>query len=141
MEERAALLICCSQEEATKIRERADREHRKVSSYLLSILMKSIEFEEALFARFHRLSALKLPMNGISEPIGGRLLASRPRTAMLLRCSSEEGRRIRLAAKRRDASISKFVMFLVRRAWRIAESRAVLAAAHVSRARLPRKTK
>jgi hypothetical protein len=123
MEERAALLICCSQEEAAGIREQAAREHRKVSSYLLSILMKSIEFEEALFARFHRLSALKLPANGIGDTIRGRPLASQPRTAMLLRCSREEGRRIRLAAKRRDASISKFVMFIVRRAWRIAEAR------------------
>ena len=122
MEERAALLICCSQEEAAEIRQRALREHRKVSSYLLSILMGSIEFEEALSARFHRLSMLKLRMNGIGEPINGPL-ASQPRTALLLRCSKEEGRRIRLAAKRRDASISKFVMFIVRRAWRIAETR------------------
>ena len=143
MEERAALLICCSLEEAAEIREQAAREHRKVSSYLLSLVMKSIEFEEALFARFHRLSALRLPMNGIGEPMNGRPLASQPRTAMLLRCSSEEGRRIRLAAQRRDASISKFVMFIVRRAWRIAESRrhTLERVARVSRQYAPRKPK
>ena len=143
MEERAALLVCCSQEEAAAIRERAELEHRKVSSYLLSILMKSIEFEEALFARFHRLSALRLPVRGIAEVMNGRPLASQPRTAMLLRCSSEEGRRIRLAAQRRDASISKFVMFIVRRAWNITDLRrhALERAARVSREYVPRKAK
>jgi hypothetical protein len=122
--ERAALLICCSKEESAEIQERARRDRRKISSYMLSVLMPSIEFEEALFERYHRLGELKMRIaDRVEQNNKRRGPFGKSRTAMLLRCSKEEGSRIRAAAQRRDASISQFVVFLLRRSWAIADRR------------------
>jgi hypothetical protein len=130
--DRAALLICCSKGEFAEMHRRAALDRRKISSYILSIVMPSIEFEEALYARYHRLSQLnvmkmkmKMKMkydeeDGSEEKAGG---GKRKRTAVLLRCSNEESMRVRAAAQRRDATISKFVLFIVRRSWEIADAK------------------
>jgi len=41
---------------------------------------------------------------------------------LLIRCSAEEARRIRAAAKRRDTTMSGFVLSTLRRAWEVRES-------------------
>lgn len=115
MKPRTALLIRCSKDEVAAARAEARHDRRKLSSYVLNVLMTSIEFEEALFLRYKRLADLKLKMP--SPHVPGR------RTAFLLRCSAEEAHRIRIAAKRRDATISGFVLYLLRRAWAIQHGR------------------
>jgi hypothetical protein len=44
-----------------------------------------------------------------------------PRSSILLRCSVEEAKRIRLAAAKKRMKISSFVLEQLRRAWRIRE--------------------
>lgn len=56
-----ALLINCSAGEALTIRERAKSEHRGISSYMLNIVMRSVDFQERPWAKAVMLCAL---MNG-----------------------------------------------------------------------------
>jgi uncharacterized protein (DUF1778 family) len=124
MGKRAALLICCSRQEAAKMRECARIEHRNLSSYILSVLLLSIDFEEALYSRYQRLTdLLTLRTRKIRD--------ASARTTVLLRCSQEEAKRIRVAAQRRDATISGFTLYILQRSWDLAERRR---AAHVTNA-------
>ena len=115
MGHRAALLIHCSQEEASRIHEQAKLEHRTVSGYVLNIVMRAVGFEEVLFARFKRIDTLKRILFGRPLRLPG------PRTALLLRCSTEESKRIRAVAKNRETTISAFVLWSLRRSWDTAE--------------------
>jgi len=49
MPERAAILISCLKDEAGQIRDRATHDYRSVSSYLLKITMRWVQFEERLY--------------------------------------------------------------------------------------------
>lgn len=127
---RAALLIRCSQQDADALRLQAQSEHRTVSGCLLNILERRLRIEEK-FAR------------GISGSFGekGALDSrlSRPRTnrtALLLRCSTEEADRIRAAAWKRQMSISNFVVFSLQRHWEAVET--IRLAANASSLRRPR---
>ena len=93
--DRTAILISCLKEEADQIRQRAKGERRPVSSYLLHNVMLCVEFEERLASRLLACqSAINLQ------------LARRPnlprghRTTIMLRCSVQDGRRIRSCLRR-----------------------------------------
>jgi len=110
---RTALLICCSLEEAQKIRREARFEHRTVAGYVLNILARALRLEERLAAQLSSFQRLN------------RVLARTPthtlgqRTAVLVRCSVDEANRIRVAAKRRDTTVSGFVLHCLKRNWDI----------------------
>lgn len=117
MPERASILISCLKEEAEQIRERARQDRRSVSSYVLRTVMQCVDFEEKLFVKipgFHELnrSLARLPV-----------LPRGPRTAMHLHCSSEDSRRIRMVAKRREMPISVFIRQCLRRSWSVSDAR------------------
>lgn len=113
MKERTALLIRCTQEEARTIRTQAWTEYRSLSSYVLYVLRRGLALEDKLFAKlspyryfsFNRVLAQTV------------LRAPGPRTAVLVRCSAEEAKRIRLAASRREIPISSFVLQVLHRSW------------------------
>ena len=108
---RAALLINCSEEEALTIRERAKAEHRGISSYMLHIVMRFLDFEETLLARVGSFRALNRSLSRTPiRPPG-------PRTTMLLRCSIEESDRIRRVADMRETTICGFVLHCLKRSW------------------------
>ncbi len=67
--------------------------------------------DESLFETHKRLS----PWNARQERCPG------PRTTMLIRCTTDEAARIRSAAKRRDTTISGFVLHTLRCSWVVAE--------------------
>jgi hypothetical protein len=105
MGRRSALLINCSVEESREIHERAAREHRTISAHVLVVVMRIVGSDERLFERLQKLTKLSLE-RGKGE-----------RTTLLLRCTAEEAGRIRLAARRRDTTISGFVLGTLHR-WR-----------------------
>jgi hypothetical protein len=108
---RTALLISCSQQELDEIRRCAEAEHRQISSYVLSVLMPMIAFEEELLTRYVHLRDLSLTI--------GHAPHLHPRNVMLLRCSADEARRIRGAVVRRNATISGYVLFALHRRWQL----------------------
>jgi len=111
MPDRAALLLSCSSEEARIIRERAKLQHRGISSYMLDILTRALQFEDRLLAKGGGVYSLYKNICRTPDlPLG-------PRTTMLLRCSAQESERIRWAAKMRDTTISEFVLHCLRRSW------------------------
>jgi len=55
---RTAILISCSEEEATKIRTRAEYDFRGVRAYVLSIVLRAVELDEKLLGQFHKLTPL-----------------------------------------------------------------------------------
>jgi len=112
MSGRASLLINCSVQEAREIRAQAKLQRRTVSGYALNIAMRAVGYDDQLFARFKRLS-------GFGSTWGHQHRAARPRTTMHLHCSEAEADRIRNAAKRRETTISGFVLHCVRRSWEV----------------------
>ena len=112
MSNRTALLICCSVEEAASIRNEAEGERRTVSNYVLNIVMRTVAMEEDLLRpRDVRLPDRMLPKPTVRSP--------GPRTAILIRCSIAEARKIRAIAKRKETTISGFVLQCLRRSWNI----------------------
>ena len=113
MARRAALLISSSMEEARLIRERARIQRRGISSYMLNIAMRAVQFEENLISRDPTLrrflydAAIRVPG---------------PRTAILLRCSKDESERIRRVAQIRGVTISGLVLYSIRRSWEIQQN-------------------
>src|SRR5215472_3332744 len=108
---RAALLINCSAEEALAMRERAKVEHRGISSYMLNIVMRFVDFEETLLARVGNFRGLNRSLSRTPMRSPG------PRTTVLLRCSIEESDRIRRAAEMRDTTVCGFVLHCLKRSW------------------------
>jgi hypothetical protein len=106
---RTALLISCSEEEATKIRTRAEYDFRGVSAYILNIVLRAVELDEKLLGQFQTL-----------VPLPSRIQVPGRRTAVLVRCSDEQASRIRAAAKRRHTTISGFVLNCLNRSWGVA---------------------
>lgn len=106
MSRRAALSVNCSEEQAVRVREFAERERRTISGYVLNIALRAVDVEERYFSRIERL----LPL-GITRPPGKR-------TCLLIRCSAEEAKRIRTAAKRRSMTMCGYVLYSLERSWR-----------------------
>ena len=113
---RTALLLRCGVEEARTIRYEADHERRTVSGYILNILERSLQIEDSLFHKMPRLEALNRALSRTPHYTLG------PRTAILIRCSNQEAERIRFAAKRRQLSISGFIIHALRRTWRVRDA-------------------
>jgi len=105
---RTAILISCSEEEATKVRTRAEYDFRGVSAYVLNIVLRAVELDEKLLGQFEKLS-----------PLPSRIRVLGRRTAALVRCSDDQASRIRAAAKRRSTTISGFVLNCLNRNWDI----------------------
>ena len=109
---RSALLICCSVEEIHTIRTEAENVRRPLSNYMVNTVMRAVIVDEKL-----------TKLNGV--PQFGRAhydIPVRPpgaRTAILLRCSNSEAKRIRASAKRKQLSISGFVLQCLRRSWNL----------------------
>jgi hypothetical protein len=108
---RAVLLIACSREEASTIRQKAEDESRTISAYVLRIVMRSVQVDDRFFADYRGLA-----------PLSPVLVKPKPRTVVLIRCSDKESARIRAAAVRRDATISGYVIRCLRRSWNAADS-------------------
>lgn len=109
MHRRDALLICCSEKEAGKIRGEAKSEHRGVSSYVLSVTLRALRIEDTILARTKGKSPTQLAY--LRDP--------GPRTEILVRCSNEEAAAIRTHARRRGVSISGYALMALRRVWSI----------------------
>src|SRR5215470_11734247 len=108
---RTALLICCSVEEAEKIRQEAAFEHRTIAGYVLNILLRALRVEERLAAELSIFQRLNRVLSRAPTRAPGQ------RTAILVRCSIDDANRIRVGAKRRDATISGFVLHCLKRNW------------------------
>lgn len=100
-------------EEARMVRQRAELQRRGISSYILVIVMRAVEFDEHIMARGDSMRRLNRTLS--RAPIRG----PGPRTAILLRCSTEESERIRRAARMRAITISGFVLHSLKRSWEI----------------------
>src|SRR4029077_2503045 len=99
---------------AGTIREDAAAERRSVSAYFLTIVVRSLEAEEALSAR------VRYSLHGWNRNLSqARVRMPGPRTAILVRCSIDEATRIRAAAARRQITISGFALHSLRRAWNV----------------------
>ena len=108
---RTALTLRCSWQDASTLRAEALSEHRSISGCVLNILERQLSMQEQF-------------VRGLSESFiqakarEFRLLHREGnRTRMLLRCSEEEAERIRAMARRREMSISEFIVFCLRRHW------------------------
>jgi predicted HicB family RNase H-like nuclease len=110
---RTSFLLRCSDSAAETIREKAKQSRRSISGYVLGVLDRSLHMEEILAARTARPNEVA----GTS----GRVLVRETgaETAILVRCTAAEADRVRAAAKRRDMSISAFVMNCLRRSWNV----------------------
>ena len=104
----AQLLICCSAAERDDIRDSAKKRRQTISGYILLIMDRAIDLEERLLARAKWIPLARL------EPMH----ALRPRTTFLVHCDPSEAARIRTAARRRQVTISGFVLHCLRRTWR-----------------------
>jgi hypothetical protein len=85
-------------------------QRRTVSGYVLNVVMRAVDFEDQLFARVNRLQP--------SE----RIKPEQPRTTIHLHCSTNEAKRVRDAAKRRETNISDFIVHSLRRSWSASDS-------------------
>lgn len=105
MARRTAILINCSKAEARLIREQAALERRTISGYILHVTMRSVEFDD----------------RSLSVRPVKRLPTVRPRATLLLRCSLQDGNRIRMAALRRKSTISGYLLQGLARHWEASE--------------------
>ncbi len=112
MSERTALLINCSETQAARVRKIAEQQRRTMSGCVLNIVLRAVSVEERFFGRVSRLAPLPL-----RRPAG-------PRACLLIRCSTEEAKRIRTAAKSRQMTICGYVLYCLERSWK-AEQRTV----------------
>ena len=109
---RGALLINCSETQAARVREMAQAERRTISGYVLTIVLRAVLVEEKYFVRVSRLGPLPF-----RRPPGLR-------TCLLIRCSTEEAKRIRQIAKRRQMSICGYVLYCLERSWGLSHAAA-----------------
>jgi uncharacterized protein (DUF1778 family) len=109
MNDRTALLICCSEEEASTIRAQAKEQRRTLSDYVLHIVLRSVDMEERLSLRQ---IGPGVPNRSVQKSTVG---LPGPRTALLVRCSTAEAKRIRAAAGKRWMPISRFVLHCLKR--------------------------
>ena len=114
MGDRASILINCSRAESDLIHHQARTERRTLSGYVLQVVLGHVHFEENVLAKLqtaHRIPYIA-PWKRPAQVAG-------PRSTFLVRCSREESERIRAAAKRRDVSISGYVLSTLRRTWKV----------------------
>jgi len=86
--------------------------HRALSGSVLNIVMRTVGFEETLFASRNRFAEATPVTWQPVRPAG-------PRATMLLRCSIAEATCIRTSAKRRKTTISAFVLHALQRSWSV----------------------
>jgi len=110
MAHRTALLINCSRDEARQMRDNARAQRRTLSGYVLNIVVRTVELQEQMYAHFVRPREL----NDGAKP--------RPRTTVLIRCSTGEAKRIRRAAQVRAMTMSGYVLRALHRSWDVANT-------------------
>jgi hypothetical protein len=110
---RTALLINCSEEELSVLRNRAARDRRPLSQYVLFIVMRCVWHEEKLARQLthYRQMNLSVARRAVRPP--------GPRSTFLVRCTPEEAFRIRAVATARDMTISGFVLHSLALAWSV----------------------
>ena len=114
--DRTALLIRCTVEEAARIRTEAQLQRRTISGYVLHVTSRAVDIEDRLFAKLNR-------FDGMNRVASRRILIQPgPRTAILVRCTTDEAGRVRSAALRRDIPINAFVLQALKRWWTAEES-------------------
>lgn len=111
MDLRSAIIVNCSKVESDLIHEQAQIERRTISGYVLKAVLSHAAFEEKHLLNFPE------PVRALDAwkrltPVPG------PRTTFLVRCSRIESERIRAGAKRRDITISGYVLNTLRRSWK-----------------------
>jgi len=125
MGNRAALLIHCSKDEAEKIREMAKLQRRTISGYVFFIVMRAVQLGENL-THMRAAGIDEVPFAHVIEAFGLSNIPSKnppgPRTTMLLWCSKDEAKRIRIVAAIRGMTISRFVLHTLACSWRIADA-------------------
>ena len=102
---RTALLIRCQADEADRIREEAQKEHRTISSYVLYVALKEVVACRLLSELNHYRRS----------PTSSRVMG--PRGAILVRCTVTEAEQIRETARTRQMPINAFVLWALRRTW------------------------
>lgn len=107
---RTALLIRCAATQAEKIRNEAVKRRLTLSSYVLQVAGRTVEFEDEVYSK--NPTPTELP---VIDP--KQLIEPGPRTAILVRCEDSEAQRIRDAARRRETPINVFVLYSLKRAW------------------------
>ena len=127
MPNRNMLLINCSQGEAERIRKTAARQHRTISGYVLNVVLAAIRFDDSLthlrsVGGDSRVSVRDIELYGLD---GFSARPPGPRTTMLLSCSTDDARRIRETAKRKEITISGLVLHALRRTWTIPGARSL----------------
>lgn len=111
----SSLLIHCSRKDAEQVRMKAKLERRPVSSYVMNIVMRSVEFHERLVVRLGMSPLFKVNRRQ-------KLKGIAPRTTLHIYCASDEAKRIRDIATLRGVTISGFIVGSLRRAWEIESS-------------------
>src|ERR1700743_1340721 len=94
---RTALLIRCQADEADRIREEAQKEHRTISNYVLYVALKEVVACRLLSELNHYRRS----------PTSSRVMG--PRGAILVRCTVTEAEQIRETARTRQMPINAFV--------------------------------
>jgi len=112
MASRTALLIRCSKQEAAAIRAQAQAERRTISHFVLNIVLRAVESEETIEGMWVSNSDYRERSRSFHRD---RQRKIGPRTAILVRCSTQDGDRIRAAARRKNTMISDYVLHCVRR--------------------------
>jgi hypothetical protein len=107
---RTSLLINCSRKEAEQVRKRAERQRRTVSGYVINIVVRAIEFSDALVSSLGRSPFFQLPK-------GKQVKGVAPRTTLHIYCTTADAQRIRAAASQRKMTISGFALSCLRRSW------------------------
>jgi|SRR5215471_11383918 len=120
MPQRTALLIRCQPEDAAKIRHYAAVERRTVSGYVLNVLDKTLKVEDSLWEKLGRYQHFQ-DLTRVAARFPHHFGAYK--TTFLIRCTREEAERIRVAAERRQLTISDFVMHSLQRFWSAAAGR------------------
>ena len=118
---RTALLIRCNVHEADRIRAESRKARRTISGYVLHEVLKAATVDDQIF--------LKLKYNRPLEQPRRPSPSVSPRTAILVRCSVEEGQRVRQAASRRSIPINAFVLQSLKMIWSQDSAPALLNAA------------
>lgn len=106
---RTALLIRCDVHEADKIRAESEKARRTIGTYVLQEVLRVVSVDDQVFSKLK-----------YYRPSGHALRRSRylgPRTAILVRCSVEDGERVRRAAQRRSIPINRFVLRALKMIW------------------------
>jgi hypothetical protein len=106
---RTALLIRCDVHEAGKIRTESRRTRQTIAGYVLHHVLQAVTLDDQIFSKLKHYRPLERSLR--------RSPSFNPRTAILVRCSVEEGERVRQAASRRSIPINAFVLRALKMNW------------------------